>query len=283
MSSIIDSHHHLWNYSEAEYGWISPEMSALRRDFTPQMLFPELTSVGIDGTVAVQARQTLAETDWLLSLAENSPFIKGVVGWFPLSDPALENEIDLRLRFSASVRLVGVRHVVQDEPDPLFILGDDFNRGVDILERYGLIYDILVAEHQLPAAMEFVDRHPNQFFVLDHAAKPRIAAEELEPWSANLSELARRGNVSCKVSGIVTEANWNSWTPESLKPYLDHIFEAFGPRRLMFGSDWPVCLLAAEYREWYQTVKSYCAGLSPDEQEWVFGRSAELMYGLEEL
>ena len=280
MSRVIDSHHHLWNFSEAEYDWIRRDMSVLRQDFTPEMLYSELAASGIDGCVAVQARQSLEETDRLLALAKDSPFIKGVIGWFPLQNDSVEKEIASRVEGGPDRHLVGVRHVVEDEPDPRFILGESFNRGVGLLENYGLVYDILVNEGQLPEVLEFVDRHPRQIFVLDHLAKPRIAAGELHPWEKNLKALAGRENVYCKISGLVTEADWHSWTPDDLKPYLDTAFEAFGARRLMFGSDWPVCLLASSYRKWYRTLAVYCAGLSSDEKEAVFSGNAEKIYRL---
>ncbi len=281
MNKVIDSHHHLWNFSEAEYGWIDRDMIVLRQDFSPGMLRSELAASGIDGCVAVQARQSLEETDWLLTLANKSPFIKGVVGWLPLQSDSLEEEIASRLENRTGRRLVGVRHVVQDESDPRFILGKDFNRGVKLLENYGLVYDILVTEGQLPEVIEFVDRHPHQVFVLDHLAKPRIAAAVLEPWGKNMTELACRENLYCKISGMVTEADWKSWTLENLKPYLDKAFEVFGAGRLMFGSDWPVCLLASTYDEWYQTLAEYCSRLSSDEQEAVFSGNAEKIYRLD--
>lgn len=281
MSRVVDAHHHLWSFTEAEYGWIGEDMAEIRRDFTPQMLRSQLVAAGVDASVAVQARQSLEETDWLLSVAADSPVIDGVVGWFPLSDPDVEKEIVRRLDTEAGGRLVGARHVVQDEPDPRFILGSAFNRGVDVLGRQGLVYDLLLFERQLPEAIEFVDRHPNQRFVLDHVAKPLIAKGEMEPWATRIRELSRRENVSCKLSGMVTEARWENWSRETLEPYMDQVFEAFGPKRLMFGSDWPVCLVASSYEGWYQTVRSYCASLSADEQAWVFGRSVEQAYRLE--
>ena len=273
----IDSHHHFWKYSVAEYPWIGDSMLALRRDFLPEHLKAEIAAVGIDGVVSVQARQTVGETEWLLSLADGNDFIKGVVGWVPLVEPGVREVI---AKFAANPKLRAVRHVVQEEPDDRFILGEDFNRGVSMLKDFGLVYDILIFERQLAASIEFVDRHPQQIFVLDHIAKPRIGDHAIEPWRANIRELARRQNVFCKVSGMVTEADWKTWSEEELRPYFDVVLEAFGPKRLMFGTDWPVCLAASGYGRWVEVVRKFAAGLSADEQEWLFGKTAKEAYRL---
>jgi L-fuconolactonase len=273
----IDSHHHFWSYSAEEYPWIGDSMAALRRDFLPAHLKAEIASAGIDGVVSVQARQTVGETEWLLSLADGNDFIKGVVGWVPLAEPGVREVI---AKFATNPKLRAVRHVVQDEPDERFILGDDFNRGVSMLKDFGLVYDILIFERQLVPSIEFVDRHPRQVFVLDHVAKPRIGENEIEPWRANIRELARRENVFCKVSGMVTEADWKTWNEEQLRPYFDVVLEAFGPKRLMFGTDWPVCLVASGYARWVELVRRFAAGLSADEQEWLFGKTAVQAYRL---
>jgi L-fuconolactonase len=273
----IDSHHHFWSYSAAEYPWIGDSMAGLQRDFLPEHLKAEIAAVGIDGVVSVQARQTLGETEWLLSLADGNDFIKGVVGWLPLADPGVREVI---AKFAANPKLRAVRHVVQDEPDDRFILREDFNRGVSVLKDFGLVYDILIFERQLAASIEFVDRHPQQVFVLDHIAKPRIGEGAIEPWRANILELARRQNVFCKVSGMVTEADWKTWNEEQLRPYFDVVLEAFGPKRMMFGTDWPVCLAASGYARWAETVRKFAAGLSADEQDWLFGKTAVMAYKL---
>ena len=273
----IDSHHHFWKYSAEEYPWIGDSMAALRRDFLPAHLKAEIAALGIDGVVSVQARQTVGETEWLLSLADGNDFIKGVVGWVPLAEPGVRDAV---AKFAANPKLRAVRHVVQDEPDDRFILGADFNRGVSVLKDFGLVYDILIFERQLAASIEFVDRHPQQVFVLDHIAKPRIGDGAIEPWRANIRELARRKNVFCKASGMVTEADWKTWNKEQLRPYFDTVLEAFGPKRLMFGTDWPVCLAASGYSRWVEVVREFAAGLSADEQEWLFGKTAVLAYGL---
>ena len=273
----IDSHHHFWKYSVEEYPWIGDSMAALRRDFLPEHLKAEIASIGIDGVISVQARQTIGETEWLLSLADGNDFIKGVVGWVPLADAGVREVI---AKFAANPKLRAVRHVVQDEPDDRFILGADFNRGVSVLKEFGLVYDILIFERQLAPSIEFVDRHPQQIFVLDHIAKPRIGEGAIEPWRTNIRELARRQNVFCKVSGMVTEADWKTWSEEQLRPYFDAVLEAFGPKRLMFGTDWPVCLAASGYARWHDLVRKFAADLSADEQEWLFGKTAVKAYGL---
>jgi L-fuconolactonase len=273
----IDSHHHFWKYSAEEYPWIGDSMAALRRDFLPEHLKAEIAAAGIDGVVSVQARQSVRETEWLLSLADVNPFIKAVVGWVPLARPDVR---DTLAALAANPKFRAVRHVVQDEPDDRFILGGDFNRGVSALRDFGLVYDILIFERQLASSIEFVDRHPKQIFVLDHIAKPRIGDSAIEPWRANIRELARRPNVYCKVSGMVTEADWKTWSAEQLRPYFDVVLQAFGPKRLMFGTDWPVCLAASGYSRWVEVVRKFSAGLSADEQEWLFGKTAVQAYGL---
>ena len=275
---MIDSHHHLWKYSAAEYGWMGPQMQIIRRDFLPGDLETLTHHFGIDGTVAVQARQTLEETSWLLSLAEQHPVIRGVVGWVPLTEGAgVKSHLE---RFAGQRKLRGVRHVIHDEADPRYILRDDFNAGVSVLPDFGLRYDILIFERHLPAAIEFVDRHPQQVFVVDHVAKPRIKDQVMSPWDRNLRELARRQNVYCKLSGMVTEADLQTWTPEGLQPYIDVVLEAFGPRRVMYGSDWPVLLLAGDYSRWFGTVKNAIGKLSQAEQDRIMGGTAVEAYGL---
>jgi L-fuconolactonase len=260
----IDAHHHLWEYNDRDYVWMTGEMTALRRNF----LVPELKEVmrdsDVDGTVAVQARQMTEETQWLLDLAGQNAFIRGVVGWVPLADPDAGKYLE---RLAQKPKLKAVRHVLQDEPDDSYMLRDDFNRGISLLRSFGLAYDILIFERHLPQTLAFVDRHPGQVFVVDHIAKPRIKARLLSPWGERIQELARRENVYCKVSGMATEANWNAWTADDLRPYFDTVLSAFGPKRLMFGSDWPVLTLAGGYKTWMDTFRSFIAELSADEQE----------------
>lgn len=272
----IDAHHHMWKYGP-DYSWITPEMKAIRRDFLPRDLEPLMHHFGIDGTVAVQARQTLEETSWLLELAAKRPVLRGVVGWVPLTDGSgVKRSLE---KFAGNRRLRGVRHVVQDEPDPRYILRPDFNEGIRALKEFGLLYDILIFERHLPAAIEFVDRHPNQTFILDHVAKPRIREKILSPWDRNMREFAKRQNVYCKLSGMVTEADPH-WTPKDLQPYIDVVLSAFGPRRLMYGSDWPVMLLAGDYERWYRTVTVAIAKLSQTEQDRIMGGTATEAYGI---
>ena len=274
---VIDAHHHFWRYSPAEYGWISGDMALLRRDFLPPDLLAETLAAGVDGVVSVQARQTIEETRWLLELADANAFIRGVVGWVPLVSDEVRDDLE---RFAANPKLKAVRHVLQDEPDDDYVLGDAFNRGVGLLKGFGLRYDILIYARHLPQAIALVDRHPDQAFVLDHVAKPLIREGLLSPWREQMRELGRRVNVYCKLSGMVTEAHHAAWTPAQLEPYMDAALAAFGPRRLMFGSDWPVCLLASDYGRWAQTVRDFAQKLSPDEQPRVMGETAIEAYGL---
>ena len=240
----IDSHQHFWRYEPAAYGWLSEGMRALRRDFLPADLKREMDAAGVDGSIAVQALQTLDETRFLLRQARAHPFVLGVVGWVPLAGPGLGAALD---EFAGDPLLKGCRHVLQDEPDDGYMLRPDFNAGMRALTAAGLPYDILVYERHLPAVVELVDRHPEQAFVLDHVGKPRIRDGSFAAWHGWMRELARRPRVYCKVSGMATEADWGGWTGADLRPYLDAVLKAFGPRRLMFGSDWPMCLLATGY------------------------------------
>lgn len=274
---MIDAHQHFWNYDPAEYEWIDDSMASLRRNFLPPDLSAELVPARVGGTVAVQARQTLTETKWLLELAEENSFIRGVVGWAPIADPAFPKILE---ELASNPKLAGLRHVVQAEPEG-FLTGAAFNHGIAALGALNIAYDILIVERQLPEAIEFVDHHPGQTFVLDHIAKPRIAESELEPWGKNIRELANRENVYCKLSGMVTEANWHRWTAASLQPYVDVALEAFSPRRLMAGSDWPVCTVASSYRQWFETLNDLLAHLSSDERARIFAETAIEAYHLE--
>jgi len=273
----VDAHHHLWRYTPEEYGWIDDTMQALRRDFMPEDLEREALAAGVQATVAVQARQTVAETAWLLQLAAQSELIRGVVGWLPIAAEDFPSALE---RFDAGPLLKGLRHVVQGEPAG-FLDGTEFNRGIAALRGTGLVYDVLIFARQLAEATRFVDRHPQQQFVLDHIAKPEIAAGELEIWSKGIRELARRENVVCKVSGMVTEADWSQWSPASLKPYFDTVLEAFGPARLMAGSDWPVLTVACTYPRWWQTIAEWIAPLSATECEEIESGTAIRTYKLQ--
>lgn len=273
----IDSHQHFWRYSPGEYPWIGAGMERLARDYLPPDLAPLVAAAGIDGTVAVQARQSLEESRWLLELAAAYPLVKGVVGWVDLQSDRVGAELrDL----AANPKFVGVRHVVQDEPDPRFMLGAAFGRGLRQLHQHGLTYDLLLYPEQLPAAVELAGLFPEQPFVVDHLAKPRIAAGDIEGWERDLRAIARHGNVCCKVSGMVTEAARGRWKREDFTPYLDVVLDAFGPARLMVGSDWPVCLLAGEYAEVAAIPRDYFARLSAGERELIEGGTAARFYGL---
>jgi L-fuconolactonase len=274
---IIDSHHHFWQYNPVEYDWIDDSMKVIRTDFLPGKLAETIMEAGVDGVVSVQARQLVEETDWLLTMSHQNEFIKGVVGWLPL----FRDDVEVLLeKYSGEKLLKGLRHVIQGEPDPEFILRSDYNRGISLLKKYALVYDILILERQLPNTIRFVDQHPDQPFVLDHIAKPRISRNEFSPWKENIRELAKRENVSCKISGMVTEANFQGWTPEQLHPYFDIILEAFGPDRLLFGSDWPVCLVATTYKEWMDLVLKTIASFSETEQADIMGKNAIRIYKL---
>ncbi|MBN1221193.1 MAG: amidohydrolase family protein [Anaerolineae bacterium] len=275
----IDAHQHFWRYTPAEYGWIGSNMEILKNDHLPANLALLTRTVDIEGTVAVQARQTLTETEWLLDLADHYALIKGVVGWVDLCGPDLREQLE---RFVDHPKFCGVRHLVQDEPDDRFMLREDFIRGISLLAEFDLTYDILIFPRQLSAACELVAIFPNQPFVLDHIAKPFIKDGLIEPWSANIRQLATFPNVFCKVSGMVTEAHWRQWKPADFQPYLQIVFEAFGPQRIMFGSDWPVCLLAATYTKVVKIVADYVWQLSKTEQAMVWGETARKFYGLEQ-
>jgi L-fuconolactonase len=252
-------------------------MSAIRADFLPSTLAPHLKAAGIDGTVAVQARQSLEETHWLLELARENPLIKGVVGWVPLADPSVAA---ILATLAQNPRFKGVRHVVQGETDPAFLEGAAFDAGLRALTARGVVYDILILTRQLPAATAFVDRHPTQVFVLDHIAKPLVQGAPPAEWRRHIRELARRENVACKFSGVVTEIPDWQWAPELLRPYFQVVLDAFGPRRLMFGSDWPVCLVAASYARWYDFVKECASALTPEERGEILGGTATRIYKL---
>ena len=273
----IDSHHHFWKYDPAEYSWMNADMGVLKKDHLPADLKQEIEHAGIDAVVSVQASQTLAETNALLGYAAENDFIRGVVGWFPLAD---ENVFDILSDYAENPNLKGVRHVVQDEPDDRFILGEAFGRGVALLKDLNLVYDILIYERQLAASIQFVDRHPDLVFVLDHVAKPRIRDDSMEPWAELMREMAQRPNVYCKLSGMATEGDWANWTEEQLIRFAEVALEAFGPNRMMFGSDWPVAKLAIDYQRWVSIVAEFLAQLSEDEQSAVWGGTATKAYNL---
>jgi L-fuconolactonase len=273
----IDSHHHFWKYDPVTYSWMNDSMGILKRDYQPEDLKEVIDSTKIDGVISVQADQSMRETEDLLKHASERSFIRGVVGWFPLAEPELDGLLE---SYATNPLLKGVRHVVQDEADDQFILGDAFNKGIRRLKAYELVYDILIYERQLGPSIEFVDRHPDQVFVLDHVAKPRIGDQIMEPWRAQMFELAKRENVYCKLSGMATEANWQNWTKDDLWPYAEVAMEAFGPTRMMFGSDWPVARLAVEYGDWVGLCREFISTLSDSEQAMIEGEVAIRAYDL---
>jgi L-fuconolactonase len=273
----IDAHQHFWQYDSEHYGWISEEMRRIRRDFMPEDLQPVLAANDMDGAVLVQVHQTEAENDFFLSLAAQNPFIKGIVGWVDFQADNIAERLEYWSSFPA---LKGFRHIVQAEVDDEFLLRKNFQRGIEALSKTRFAYDILVVHRQLPAVVKFVQQHPNQRFVLDHLGKPDIKNGLLEPWATHIKTLGRCENLFCKISGMVTEADWQNWSPEDLKPYLDTATEAFGTEHLMFGSDWPVCLVAGEYEEVKSLAANYFASFSETEKASIFGRNAAGFYQL---
>lgn len=257
---------------------MTEEMRALKHDLLPRDLKPLLENAGFDGCVAVQARQSLEETWWLLELAEQNDFVRGVVGWVDLCSPNLQAQLE---EFHHHPRLVGVRHVVQDEPDDEFMLRADFQRGIALLGEFELTYDVLIYPRQLPAAIRLVEAFPDQPFVVDHIAKPDIAHGMREPWETGIRDLARRPNICCKLSGMVTEAKWKRWKGDDFKPYLDLVFQAFGADRLMIGSDWPVCTVSADYAETMGIVMNYVEQFPAEGKEKIMGRNCARFYAIE--
>ena len=260
---IIDAHHHLWRYNSREYGWMDASMSMLKRDYLPEDLEKELKAAGVGGTVVVQARQNLEETRWLLELADRYSFILGVVGWFDLCSPYLVQQLR---DFVAHPKLVGARHVIHDEPDDDFMFRSDFKTGLVYLGAYGLTYDLLLFPRHIGPAVTLVNSFPRLRFVLDHLGKPKISSGELEPWKEDITRLAQYPNVWCKLSGMVTEADMENWNYRDLLPFMETVLEVFGPRRIMLGSDWPVCKLAGEYSQVMQIVQEFIGSL--DQVDW---------------
>jgi L-fuconolactonase len=273
----LDAHQHFWHYVPAAYPWITDRLALLKRDFLPGDLLPELSAAGFDGTIAVQAQQSVDDTDYLLQLADTHEFIKGVVGWVDLCSPALEAQLQ---KYSSHPKLVGVRHVIHDEPDDDFMLRADFRRGIARLNDYGLTYDLLLFPRHLSRAIRLVEEFPEQPFVLDHIAKPLIRDGVMLPWETDLRRLAAQPNVACKLSGLVTEAQWESWQASDIRPYLDVVIDAFTPSRLMIGSDWPVCTLAASYQRAMAVVTGYVERFPPAVRDGILGRNAAAFYGV---
>jgi L-fuconolactonase len=273
----VDAHQHFWIYNPAEYEWINDSMAAIRRDFLPEDLEAELERNEFQGSIAVQTRQTLEETRWLLELADRSSKILGVVGWVELCSPDVRDQLSA---LAGNPKLVGIRHIVQSEPDDRFLLRPDFLRGVAVLQEFELAYEILIYTKHFPVAAEFVERFPRQRFVLDHLAKPAIKNREIESWATGIRRLATFPNVFCKLSGLVTEADWQRWKPEDITAYLDIAFEAFGASRLMIGSDWPVCLVAGSYSRIMDVVKDYLKHQTAETREAVLGENARRFWKL---
>lgn len=277
---IVDAHHHFWDPGRADYPWLTDELAEIRRPFAPDDLSPLLGSAGVDATVLVQTRSSLDETREFLATAAAVPFIRGVVGWVDLTDPAVGDVITALRDGLGGDRLVGIRHQVHDEPDPAWLLRDDVRRGIRAVADAGLVYDLLVRSRELPAAREIVASMPDARFVVDHLAKPPIRDGGLEPWAGLVASFGGFANASWKLSGLVTEADWERWSPDDLAPFVDHALSALGPERLIFGSDWPVCLLAAPYATVLTTARRLTAGLSETERAAVFGQNARTVYGL---
>jgi L-fuconolactonase len=273
----IDAHQHFWIYNEKDFGWITDDMALLHQDFMPDNSLKILLDNGFDACVAVQARQTETETEFLLDLAKKSDFIRGVVGWVDLQAENIEERLSY---FSGFPKLSGIRHVVQAEPDTDFLLRPAFQNGISLLKQYNLVYDILIYPKQLKSAVKMVRQFSEQVFVLDHIAKPLIKGKVLEPWRSHIKELARSENVYCKVSGMVTEANWQNWQEKDFRVYLDVIVESFGTDRILYGSDYPVCLAAGNYKSQLQIIEHYLASFSASEQADILGNTACRVYRL---
>jgi L-fuconolactonase len=273
----IDAHQHFWKYHPDHQTWMTSDMEVLRRDYLPDELEPLLKAIGFDGTIAVQARQMLEETEWLLKLADERDFIKGVVGWVDLRSPELHGQLE---RYAKHPKLAGVRHVIHDEPDDRFMLLPEFRRGIAQLREFGLTYDLLLFPKHLPIAVELVAEFPTQPFVLDHIAKPVIREGQLYPWREDLMRLAQFPNVLCKLSGMVTEAKWKQWRPEDFHRYLDIVVEAFGADRVMTGSDWPVCTLSGDYVSTMNLVIDYVRQFPAEVREGILGGNCARFYGI---
>jgi len=274
---IIDSHQHFWNYEPVKHEWIDDDMAVIRRDFSPSDLKKVYQENGIDGCVAVQADQTLAETDFLVQLSNENDFIKGIVGWADLRSESINEVLS---GYAENKKVKGFRHVVQGEPDHNFLLRPNFLNGISALEKFNYTYDILIFPHQLGATLEFVKKFPNQKFVIDHIAKPYIKDGFYEGWAALMKEVAAYENVSCKISGMITEADYQTWTPQQVEPYMNLVLEAFGSNRLLYGSDWPVCLVAGNYKKVKELTTNFIAKLSSTEQEKIMGLNAIEFYNL---
>jgi L-fuconolactonase len=278
MSLIIDAHQHFWRLDRFDYEWLNaPQLAKIKRDYLPLDLQPLLEQVGVRKSIFVQTQHNIAETDWVLALAHEYDFLAGVVGWVDLASEDCERQVE---QFKDQPLFVGVRHVTHDEPDDDFIVREDSLRGLRVLEKHRVPFDLLFYPRHLKHVPTIVEHCPNLPLVIDHLAKPNIKDRVLQPWLDDLRQAASFPNVYCKLSGMVTEANWTNWTPADLRPYIDHALELFGPERCMFGSDWPVCELAGTYQEVFQALAENVAELSSSEQAAIFGQTAVRFYGL---
>jgi L-fuconolactonase len=280
MNRLIDAHHHFWDPRATDYPWLNGDFAGIRRRFGPEDLVPNLVAAGVAGTILVQTRSGLDETRTFLEVAAGTPLIRGVVGWLDLTDAAVSDTIAELRAGPGGERLVGIRHQVHDEADPEWLLRPDVERGIAAVGRAGLVFDLLVRSRELPAAIDLARRLADVRFVVDHLAKPPIAEGRRQPWAGLLAELGPLHNVTAKLSGLVTEAHWTSWTTADLQPYVDVALEIFGPTRILFGSDWPVCLLAAPYADVLEAARTLTGHLSQSERIAIFGRTAEEIYGL---
>ena len=277
---IVDAHHHFWDPAAADYPWLTNDLAPIRRAFGPADLEPVLRATGVDATVLVQTRSSLDETVDFLAVADAARFVRGVVGWVDLADPGVADTIAALRERPGGTHLVGIRHQAHDEPDPDWLVRDDVIRGIEAVGRAGLVYDLLVRSRELPAALALARRLPDTRFVIDHVAKPPIASGALEPWASRIAPFRDLEHVACKISGMVTEADWSTWTPADLQPYVDHVLGVFGPERLLFGSDWPVCLLAASYERVLDAARTTLATLGDDDRAKVLGGTAVRVYRL---
>ncbi|WP_031428590.1 amidohydrolase family protein [Flavimarina sp. Hel_I_48] len=276
---ILDSHQHFWNYEPVKHAWIDDTMNVIRQDFMPEMLKKEFDEYQIEGCIAVQADQNEAENEFLLNLAENNDFIKGIVGWVDLQSDSLEERLKY---YDSQKKIKGFRHIVQAEKDPDFLLRKPFLAGISQLSNYNFTYDILVFPHQLGAVLEFVKKFPKQKFVIDHLAKPYIKDGFIEGWANQIKAIGACENVWCKLSGMITEADYKKWTYKDLDPYMNIVLEAFGPERILYGSDWPVCLVAGQYGEVLEVAKRFANSLSAQEQEQFWFKNAIEFYNLKQ-
>jgi L-fuconolactonase len=277
---IVDAHHHFWDPATADYPWLTDDLAAIRRSFGPADLAPHLAASGIEGTILVQTRSSLDETREFLATAAATPFIRGVVGWIDLTDPAADDAIAGLRDGPGGNCLVGIRHQVHDEDDPTWLMREDVRRGIAAVGRADLVYELLVRSRELPAAREIVASMPEVRFVVDHLAKPPIRSGEFKPWADLVGSFSGLPNAWWKLSGLATEADWQHWQPADLAPFVDHALRVIGHERLMFGSDWPVCLLVASYEEVVGTARELIAGLTESEQAAVFGENARVAYRL---